>query len=265
MIRGKVPFSPLFSFPEVTGAGRTRPHFLARSAIYFVIARRVAPWQSTYPFCGTIAQIAVDGLPRAFGPRNDDDLEVCGKPGFRRQNMSMKSVLVAILWAFLIPLARAEEELPPACQTLMGSHAVVDLLESPEFEGLAKELIHPDYVVGNPAFHIAIAGNTITATGAVTGNVLQMEFNDSDSSRLDEFLELFGGKVECSLRWKESREMSLTRVDLSASTPEQLHGLREYLAKAWKEQVAVEEFLLYEFSMTGVTGGVFGLPMRHVP
>jgi hypothetical protein len=178
--------------------------------------------------------------------------------------------LFALLWAFLVPLACAEEAaLPPACQTLMGSHAVVDLLESPEFEGLANELIHPDYVVGNPAFHIALAGNTITATGAVTGNVSQMETNDG--SRLDDFFALFGGKVECSLRWQESRDMSLTRVDLSAATPEQLRGLSEYLANVWKKQAAVEElrkveeFLLYTFSMTGVTGGVFGLPMRRVP
>jgi hypothetical protein len=60
------------------------------------------------------------------------------------------------------------------------------------------------------------------------------------------------------------------RVDLSSSTAKQLSDLSKYLAKGWKEQIAVDElrkkgeFMLYEFSMIGVGGGVLGLPMKKI-
>ncbi|MDR2365568.1 MAG: hypothetical protein LBD68_06915 [Zoogloeaceae bacterium] len=180
----------------------------------------------------------------------------------------MKSIFLTILLCmFLLPSARAEDDaLSRTCAKMTGVHAAVSLLESPAFQDLAYELLHPDYVMGNPAFTIAIEGDVAVSTGAMTGNALQMTANDS----LNDFFESFGGKIECSLSWEDNRQLSLTRVDLSAATSEQLDGLSKYLAVAWKEKVAgealrkVEEFMMYEFSMSGATAGVYGLPMQKI-
>ncbi|WP_037586499.1 hypothetical protein [Stenoxybacter acetivorans] len=181
--------------------------------------------------------------------------------------MSVKSIFIAILCVPMISVAYAEDDaLPQACHEMIGSHAVVDLLQSANFRELIDVFIDPDYVAGNPAFTLAIKDNAITSTGAVSGNVSQMKLYNVNSPNV--FFEYFGGKTKCSLRWNDN--LSLTRVDLSTSTVEQLTDLSEYLAHGWKEQVAVEElqkieeFMLYEFSMIGVTGGAFGLPMKRI-
>jgi hypothetical protein len=64
---GKLPHKP------ETRSAASQTFIVTRSLPILVIARRNAPWQSTPPLSNrAIAQITADGLPRAFGPRNDE-------------------------------------------------------------------------------------------------------------------------------------------------------------------------------------------------
>lgn len=138
-------------------------------------------------------------------------------------------------------------------EDMLGTFGVGGNPASQSFIGAAKQFLAPGYEVGKPAFRISRQGDKYVWTGLVSGLVKDIEITSEEN-------------FACVI--KLDRDNQMLMFDYSHLTDDQMKKFAEDLNPPSFPFIPdpddlrkVPYFFVQSFSMTGVTGGAFFLPL----
>lgn len=138
-------------------------------------------------------------------------------------------------------------------EDMLGTFGVGGNPASQSFIGAAKQFLAPDYEVGKPAFRISRQGDKYVWTGLVSGLVKDIEITSEEN-------------FACVIKLDQDNQMLM--FDYSRLTDDQMKKFAEDLTPPSfpftpdpDDLRKVPYFFVQSFSMTGVTGGAFFLPL----
>ena len=138
-------------------------------------------------------------------------------------------------------------------EDMLGTFGVGGNPASQSFIGAAKQFLNPAYEVGKPAFRISRQGDKYVWTGLVSGLTKDIEITSEEN-------------FACIIKLDHDDQMLM--FDYSRLTDDQMKKFTEDFSPPSFPFVPdpddlrkVPYFFVWSFSMTGVTGGVFFLPL----